>query len=215
MSHQEILQRIRDCIVNLNDEEALENVKKALENKITPKEIISSGLVSGMEIVGEKFEKGEYFISELIIAGEIGKQILKLLDPYLKGEKIKPKTIGKVVIGTVKGDIHDIGKNVVAMLLEIAGFEVIDLGVDVPPEKFVDAVKKNQADIVAMSALLTVTMPEMRNVIEELKRAGLRDRVKVIVGGASVTEEYAKSIGADGYGETAYDGVKICREWVS
>ena len=214
MSSQDILQKIKECIVNLDMDGAIENVKKALENKISPGEIVSKSIVEGMSIVGEKFEKGEYFLSELIVAGEIGKEIIKLLDPYLKAEKTELKKFGKVVIGTVRGDLHDIGKNIVAMMLEAAGFEVIDLGADVPPERFVEAVKEHDANIVAMSALLTVTMPEMKNVIEELKKAGLRDKVKVIVGGAPVTEEYTKSIGADGYGETAVEGVRICKQWV-
>jgi len=215
MSSQDILQKIRECIVNLDMDGAIENVKKALENKVSPVEIVSKSIVEGMSIVGEKFEKGEYFLSELIVAGEIGKEIVKLLDPYLKAEEAQVKKLGRVVIGTVRGDLHDIGKNIVAMMLEAAGFEVIDLGADVPPERFVEAVKEHDANIVAMSALLTVTMPEMKNVIDELKKAGLRDKVKVIVGGAPVTEEYAKSIGADGYGETAVEGVRICKQWVT
>jgi len=215
MSSQDILQKIKECIVNLDMDGAVENVKKALENKISPIEIVSKSIVEGMSIVGEKFEKGEYFLSELIVAGEIGKEITKLLDPYLKAEETRLEKLGRVVIGTVRGDLHDIGKNIVAMMLEAAGFEVIDLGADVPPEKFVEAVKEHDANIVAMSALLTVTMPEMKNVIDELKKAGLRDKVKVIVGGAPVTEEYAKSIGADGYGETAVEGVRICKQWVT
>ena len=215
MSSQDILQKIKECIVNLDMDGAIENVKKALENKISPVEIVSKSIVEGMSIVGEKFEKGEYFLSELIVAGEIGKEIVKLLDPYLKAEEARMKKLGKVVIGTVRGDLHDIGKNIVAMMLEAAGFEVIDLGADVPPERFVEAVKEHDANIVAMSALLTVTMPEMKNVIDELKKAGLRDKVKVIVGGAPVTEEYAKSTGADGYGETAVEGVRICKQWVT
>jgi len=214
MSSREFLQKIKDCIVNLDLEGALENVRKALESKISPTEIISESVVEGMNIVGEKFEKGEYFLSELIVAGEIGKEIVKLLNPYLRAEEVKLKKLGKVVIGTVRGDLHDIGKNIVAMMLETAGFEVIDLGADVPPEKFVEAVKQYDANIVAMSALLTVTMPEMKIVIDKLKETGLRDKVKIIVGGAPVTEEYAKSIGADGYGETAVEGVRICKQWV-
>lgn len=213
MNSREILQKIKDCIVNLDFEGALENVRKALESKISPTEIISESVVEGMNIVGEKFEKGEYFLSELIVAGEIGKEIVKLLNPYLRAEEVKLKKLGKIVIGTVRGDLHDIGKNIVAMMLETAGFEVIDLGTDVPPEKFVEAVKQYDANIVAMSALLTVTMPEMKIVIDKLKETGLRGKVKIIVGGAPVTEEYAKSIGADGYGETAVEGVRICKQW--
>ena len=215
MSSQDLLQKIKDCIVNLDLNGAVENAKKALESKINPMDVVSKGIVEGMNIVGEKFENGEYFLSELIVAGEIGKEVLKILDPHLRAEKIQLKKLGRVVIGTVRGDLHDIGKNIVVMMLEAAGFEVIDLGADVPPEKFIEAVRQHGPNIVAMSALLTVTMPEMRNVIEELKKAGLRDKVKVIVGGAPVTEEYAKSIGADGYGETAVEGVKICKQWIT
>lgn len=214
MSSQNILERIKKCIINLDETGAIENVKKALKKGISPEEIISKSIAEAMEIVGEKFEKGEYFLFELVVAGEIGKEIVKLLNPYLKAKKVKLKKLGKVVIGTVRGDLHDLGRKIVVMMLEAAGFEVIDLGVDVPPEKFVEAVKQHNANIVAMSALLTVTMPEMKNVIEQLKKAGLRDKVKVIVGGASVTEAYAKSIGADGYGETAVEGVRICKQWV-
>ncbi|RLE87656.1 MAG: cobalamin-binding protein, partial [Thermoprotei archaeon] len=136
----------------------------------------------------------------------------EVLLPEIKKRGEASRKLGTVVIGTVRGDLHDIGKSIVATMLRAAGFEVIDLGVDVPPEKFVEAVKKYNADIVAMSALLTTTMLEMKNVIEALKQAGLRDRVKVIVGGAAVTEEFAKEIGADGYGEDAVKAVKICKE---
>ncbi len=214
MLKEDLINKIMEAIVNLQLEEALEYAKKAVDVGVDPQEIISNSIVKGMEIVGEKFEKGEYFLSELIAAGEIGKQIIELLNPFIKMSARESRRLGKVVIGTVKGDIHDIGKNIVAMLLDTAGFEVIDLGADVPPDRFVEAVAKHDAKIVAMSALLTVTMPEMRSVIEELKKTGLRDRVKVIVGGAPVTKEFADEIGADGYGENAFEGVKICKSWM-
>jgi corrinoid protein of di/trimethylamine methyltransferase len=214
MPKEDLINKIMEAIINLQLEDALEYAKKAIDAGVDPHEIISNSIVKGMEIVGEKFEKGEYFLSELIAAGEIGKQIIELLNPFIKMSARESKKLGKVVIGTVRGDIHDIGKNIVAMLLDTAGFEVIDLGADVPPDRFVEAVARHDAKIVAMSALLTVTMPEMRNVIEELKKAGLRDRVKVIVGGAPVTKEYADEIGADGYGENAFEGVKICKSWM-
>ena len=214
MSSQDLLQKIKDCIVNLDLNGAVENAKKALESKINPMDVVSKGIVEGMNIVGEKFENGEYFLSELIVAGEIGKEVLKILDPHLRAEKIQLKKLGRVVIGTVRGDLHDIGKNIVVMMLEAAGFEVIDLGADVPPEKFIEAVRQHGPNIVAMSALLTVTMPEMRNVIEELKRAGLRDKVKVIVGGAAVSKDIGKELGADYAADTAVEGVEVCRKWV-
>ncbi|MGB9727085.1 MAG: cobalamin B12-binding domain-containing protein [Nitrososphaeria archaeon] len=213
MSKDELLNAIRDSIVNLDFDKSKEYTLKALEAGATPQEIILKSVAEGMEIVGKKFEASEYFLSELIVAGEIGKEITKILEPYLKGEEIKK--IGKVVIGTVRGDLHDIGKNIVAMMLEAAEFKVIDLGADVPPEKFVEAVKQEKPDIVGMSALLTVTMVEMKNVIDALKEAGLRDKVKVIIGGAAVTEDYAKSIGADGYGANAVEGVRICKQWIT
>lgn len=214
MSKEELIENIKDAIINIQSDLALHYVKEAIEARIDPQEIISNSIVKGLEVVGEKFEKGEYFLSELIVAGEICKQIVGMLSPLLMTSGVQTKKLGRVVIGTVRGDIHDIGKNIVAMLLETAGFEIIDLGSDVSPEKFVEAVMRNEADIVALSALLTVTMPEMKIVIEELKKANVRDRVKVIVGGAPVTKEYAEEIGADGYGENAFEGVKICKSWV-
>ena len=215
MSVNDYLQKIKECLVNMDLEGAKENAKKALEAGANPQDIISRGIAEGMDIVGRKFEEGKYFLSELLVAGEIAKEILKILNPYIKSGEVKLKKLGKVVIGTVRGDLHDIGKNIVAMMLNAAGFEVIDLGADVPPEKFVEAARENDANIVAMSALLSVTMPEMKVVIEELRKAGLRDKVKVIVGGAPVTEEYAKEIGADGYGENAIEGVRICKSWMT
>ncbi|MEM2004014.1 MAG: corrinoid protein [Nitrososphaerota archaeon] len=214
MQKEELIEKIKEAIINIQNDLALEYTKEAINAGVNPQEIISNSIVKGLEIVGEKFEKGEYFLSELIAAGEISKQIISILNPILKASGVPAKKLGKVVIGTVRGDIHDIGKNIVAMLLETAGFEVIDLGADVAPEKFVDAVIRNEANIVALSALLTVTMPEMRIVIEELKKANVRDRVKIIVGGAPLTKEYAEEIGADGYGENAFEGVKICKSWV-
>lgn len=214
MCKEALFEKIKEAIINIQTDQALEYVKEAVGAGVDPQEIISNCIVKALEVVGEKFEKGEYFLSELIAAGEISKQIIEMISPILRSSGVSTKKLGKVVIGTVRGDIHDIGKNIVAMLLDTAGFEIIDLGADVPPEKFVEAVERNNADIVALSALLTVTMPEMKIVIEELKKAHVRDRVKVIVGGAPVTKEYAEEIGADGYGETAFEGVKICKSWV-
>jgi 5-methyltetrahydrofolate--homocysteine methyltransferase len=166
-----------------------------------------------MEVVGEKYERNEYFLAELIMAGETMKEGMKTLEPHLKAGELK--RVGKVVIGTVRGDLHDIGKNIVATLLSAAGFDVIDLGVDVPPEKFVEAVKENSPDIVGMSALLTTTMVEMEDIIKELKKAGLRDKVKVIIGGAPITREYAEKIGADAAARDAVEGVNICKSWMA
>ncbi|MEM4228283.1 MAG: corrinoid protein [Thermoproteota archaeon] len=212
MSEVGLLTRLKDAIVNLDFDGSKRLAQEAVAIGIPPNEIITKAISSAMEEVGRKFEASEYFLSELIVAGEIGKEISQMLQPYMKGSEIKK--IGKVVIGTVKGDLHDIGKNIFGMMLEAAGFEVIDLGNDVPAEAFVEAVKNHNPDILGMSALLTVTMVEMENVIKELKKAGVREKVKVIIGGAPITEEYAKRIGADGYGKDAVVGVDICKAWV-
>jgi len=163
-----------------------------------------------MSIVGNKYEKGECFLPDLIMAGETMKEGLSILKPYLESTRNNSQT-GKILIGTVKGDIHDIGKNIVVSLLSGAGFKVYDLGVDVSAEIFVEQVRKNKPDIVAMSALLTTTMPEMKNVIKSLKKSELRDKVKVIVGGAPVSDSFAMEIGADAYAKDAFRGVEICK----
>lgn len=212
MSEADLILKLKDAVVNLDFDGSKSLAQEAIAKGIPPNEIISKGISAAMEEVGKKFEASEYFLSELIVAGEIGKEISQMLQPYMKGSEIKK--IGKVVIGTVKGDLHDIGKNIFGMMLEGAGFEVIDLGNDVPAETFVEAVRNNKPDIVGMSALLTVTMVEMENVINELKKAGLRDNVKIIIGGAPITEDFAKRIGADGYGKDAVAGVDICKTWV-
>jgi len=212
MSKEEILTRLRDAIVNLDIEGVQKAAKDALEAGIPAYKAVIDGMAKGMEIVGQKYEDGEYFLAELIMAGETMKEGMAVLEPHLKAGDMK--TAGKVVIGTVRGDLHDIGKNVVVTLLKAANFDVIDLGVDVSAEQFVEAVKKHNPDIVAMSALLTTTMIEMENIIEELKKNGLRDKVKVIIGGAPITPEYAEKIGADAAARDAVEGVRICGEWV-
>ncbi|RLI25565.1 cobalamin-binding protein [Candidatus Bathyarchaeota archaeon] len=208
-----MLARLRDAIVNLDYEGIRDVAREAIEAGLSPYEAIMEGMAKGMDIVGQKYEQGEYFLAELIMAGETMKEGLSVLEPYMKKGEIKH--IGKVVIGTVEGDLHDIGKNIVITLLTASGFEVVDLGVDVSAEKFVEAVRKHKPDIVAMSALLTTTMVNMEKVVKALEEAGLRDKVKIIVGGAPLTEEFAKQIGADAYGRDAVVGVEICRRWVS
>ncbi len=209
---EEILTRLRDAIVNLDIEAVQKAAKDAIEAGIPAYKAVIDGMAKGMEIVGQKYEDGEYFLAELIMAGETMKEGMAILEPHLKAGEIE--TAGKVVIGTVRGDLHDIGKNVVVTLLKAANFEVIDLGVDVSPEQFVEAVKKHNPDIVAMSALLTTTMIEMENVIESLKKSGLRDKVKIIIGGAPITPEYAEKIGADAAARDAVEGVRICSRWL-
>lgn len=211
-NEEEILARLRDAIVNLDIEAVQKAAKDAIDAGIPAYKAVIEGMAKGMEIVGKKYEDGEYFLAELIMAGETMKEGMAVLEPYLKAGDIK--SAGKVVIGTVRGDLHDIGKNVVVTLLKAANFEVIDLGVDVSAEQFVEAVKKHNPDILAMSALLTTTMVEMENVIESLKKSGLRDKVKIIIGGAPITPEYAKKIGADAAAKDAVEGVRRCSEWV-
>jgi len=213
MKEEKILKRLQDCIVNLDIDGIGKAAQDALDAGIPPVKAVTEGMAKGMDIVGQKYEAKEYFLAELIMAGEVMKEGMKVLEPHLKGVEVR--TLGKVAVGTVRGDLHDIGKNIVATLLNAAGFNVIDLGVDVTPEQFVEAVRTQKPKIIGMSALLTVTMPEMENVIKELKKAGLRDKVKVIVGGAPLTEDYAKKIGADAYGPNAVAGVNICKKWVA
>ena len=176
-------------------------------------ELISGSMVPAMDEVGRLFEAEEYFVPELLLAGRAMKGAMELLRPLMIASGQRFAT--RVVIGTVKGDLHDIGKNIVASMLEGGGFEVIDLGADVAPEKFVAAVEESDPHVVCMSALLTVTMPAMRTTIEALKNAGVRDRVKVLIGGAPVTTEYAREIGADGYGENASSAVSLVKSLVA
>jgi len=206
------LAEVEKLISDLADVEVVKAaVIKALSSGATSTEVVNA-MSSGLETVGSRYERGEYFLSELIMAGIISSEVSSALKPYLKGAMAKP--FGKVVIGTVKGDLHDIGKNLVAMMLSSAGFEVIDLGVDVPPEKFVESVKKEVPDIVAMSCLLTIAMDEMKNIIGEMKRARLRSKVKVMVGGRPITEEFAEEIGADAYASNAIEAVRTAKSLV-
>ncbi len=186
-----------------------EAVQTALQTGEDPAVVLNAGMIAAMREVGKRFEEGEYFVPEMLIAARAMKGGMEILKPHLVSSDIK--SAGKVVIGTVKGDLHDIGKNLVSLMLEGAGFEVKDMGVDVPAEKFVDAVRTSNADIVALSALLTTTMPSMVTTIEALKQAGLRDKVKVIVGGAPVTEAYARQIGADGSSTDASRAVNLAK----
>lgn len=209
---KEILNRLRDCIVNLDIDGVQQACKDALAAGIPPFRAVMEGLAKGMDVVGQKYEAKEYFLAELIMAGETMKEGMTILQPHLKPGDLK--VTGKVIIGTVRGDLHDIGKNIVATLLKAAGFDTIDIGTDVPAEKFVEAVRERKPDIMGMSALLTVTMTEMETVIKELKKAGLRDKVKVIIGGAPITSDYAKKIGADAAAKNAVEGVNICKTWM-
>jgi corrinoid protein of di/trimethylamine methyltransferase len=184
--------------------------KDALAAGADPLELVTRHMMTAMDEVGHRFETEEYFVPELLLAARAMKASLELIRPLLAARGEQP--VGRVVIGTVKGDLHDIGKNLVASMLEGAGFEVTDLGTDVSPERFVESAKAVNADIVALSALLTVTMPSMRNVVEAIRQAGLNGRVKVMVGGAPVTRQYADEIGADAYSEHAAAAVATARK---
>lgn len=213
MSNDALLKELRECVVNLDYEKAIKLVENALKAGIDSLKIIDV-LRDALDEIGQKYEKGEYFLSELIIAGDLMKEALSLIESKESLSAQRMKTIGKIVVGTVKGDLHDIGKNIFVMLAKASGFDVVDLGVDVPIEKFVDAVRSENPQILGMSALLTVTMPYMAEVIEALKRERLRERVKVIIGGAPITKDFGRKIGADYAAETAVEGVEVCKRWV-
>jgi 5-methyltetrahydrofolate--homocysteine methyltransferase len=204
------LKPLHDAILTGDAKTAKDATEAALAAGADPLGLVQEAMMPAMEEVGRKFECNEYFVPELLLAARAMKAALELIRPLLVAGGVEPT--GRVAIGTVKGDLHDIGKNLVAAMLEGGGYEVIDLGVNVDPAKFVAAVKDKNVAIVAMSALLTTTMPAMKTTIEALKKAGLREKVKVMVGGAPVTEAYAAEIGADGYSLTAAGAVAAARE---
>lgn len=204
-----IFEKIADEVQKGNSEPVEELVKETISQGFPAEKILNEGLVEGMNIVSEKFKNNECFIPEVLVSAKAMTVGLEILKPRLAETNVKSR--GKVVIGTIQGDLHDIGKNIVAMLLQGAGFEVVDLGADVPIEKFVESAKNEKADIVGISALLITTMVNMKAVIESLKNAGLRDNVKVIIGGAPVTRDYANKIEADGYAPDAASGVDVAK----
>lgn len=207
------LNLLYEAILNGKLEQAVDVTNQAIADGVEPQAIINGYMIKAMEEVGQRFQRGEAFVPNLLMAARAMKGSLDILKPLMKGDA--SNALGKVVIGTVKGDLHDIGKNLVASMLEGCGFEVINLGVDVPSEKFIAAIKENNADILCLSALLTTTMNYMKDVIEALKADGLRDKVKVMVGGAPVTALFAEQVGADGYSEDASEAVALARRLVS
>jgi 5-methyltetrahydrofolate--homocysteine methyltransferase len=207
------LGKLRDAIVNGDARTAAAITIGAINAGDDPMSLIANAMVPAMDEVGRLYESEEYFVPDLLLAARAMKASLDPLRPLIAASGVKPA--GKVVIGTVKGDLHDIGKNIVGSLLEGGGFEVIDLGADVSPQKFIEAVKSSGAHIVALSALLTVTMPSIRLTIEALQQAGIRDKVKVMIGGAPVTQQFADQIGADGYSENATLAVAMARRLIA
>ncbi len=207
------LKKLHDAILNGDQRTAIAVTEEALAEKMEPQTLINEAMIPAMNEAGKRFECEEFFVPELLLAARAMKGSLKLLQPLLAASGAEP--IGTVIIGTVKGDLHDIGKNLVASMLEGAGFRVVDLGADVSAEKFIAAVESEEPDLLCMSALLTVTMPSMKMIIQSLQTAGVRERVKVIIGGAPVTPEYASEIGADGYADNASSAVTKARELVA
>jgi 5-methyltetrahydrofolate--homocysteine methyltransferase len=203
------LKELSEAIISGNRVKAVELTEAALGEGIPAKKVLDEGLIPGMAVVGVKFKNCEFYVPEVLVAARAMSASMEKLRQQLVDEKVEP--IGRVAIGTVRGDLHDIGKNLVAMMLEGAGFEIIDLGVDCSPDVFVNAVKEKRASVIALSALLTTTMPAMQDTVEALEAAGIRDKVKVIIGGAPVTQKFADQIGADGYAADAASGVDIAK----
>jgi 5-methyltetrahydrofolate--homocysteine methyltransferase len=208
-----LLDELKDSVIKGQLDKVKELTERALKEALSPGEILKEGLIKGMEWIGVEFKNTRIYIPEVLIAARAMKQGLEVLRPLLAKSGVAP--VGKLVLGTVKGDLHDIGKNLVGMMMEGAGFEVIDLGIDVPAEKFIETVKSTQSELLGMSALLTTTMVNMKEVIENLDKAGLREKVKVLVGGAPVSQTFADEIGADGYAPNASLAVDKAKELIN
>jgi 5-methyltetrahydrofolate--homocysteine methyltransferase len=209
---EKIIKEIYDAVVNGNAAAVKAKVQAALDAGVDLQSLLNEGMIAPMKEVGQLFETGEYFVPEMLIAARAMQSGMILLRPVMVAQEIKP--LGKVVIGTVKGDLHDIGKNLVSMMLEGAGFQMIDLGTDVAPERFLEAINAHQPDIVGISALLTTTMTNMESTLRFLEEHGVRQQVKVMIGGAPVTQAYADSIGADGYAPDANQAAALARKLV-
>jgi len=212
MNERDTIKSVLDTVVNLDIDAVAGQVSSALKAGADPRVVLNDGLCAGMRSVGERFQAGEYFLTELLLAGEVMKAGLVPLEPLLTRTDIQSK--GTVVLATVKGDIHDLGKNLVGLMLNASGFEVIDLGYDVAPQRIIAAVRTHKARIVGLSMLLTPMIISLRSTVEEIAKAGLRDQVKVIIGGACTTPGLAKEIGCDGHGEDAMAAVYLCEKFV-
>jgi 5-methyltetrahydrofolate--homocysteine methyltransferase len=208
----QIYEQLSTAVLEGNNEEAVRLVQQALAEGLNAKSVLDKGLVVGMTEVGARFKRGDMFVPEVLMSAEAMQAGLNLLKPALAASGAK--LLGKIVIGTVKGDLHDIGKNLVGMMCQGSGFEVVDLGFNVAPEKFLEAIKAQKPDIVGMSALLTTTMRAMGQTIKAIEEAGLRDKVKIMIGGAPVDQAFAQRIGADGYGSNAVAGTELARQFV-
>jgi trimethylamine corrinoid protein len=206
--HEDLL----TAIVEMKEQEAIQLTRDMINSGTDPVEVLSVG-TAAMDVIGKRFENGEYFLPHLIMAGEMLKQMADIIKPLIK-ESTKDEFLGKVLIGTVSGDVHDIGKDIVAFLLDVNGFDVKDLGVDVSVEDFVEAVNVFQPRVVALSGLLTVANASMKKTIEAITEAGLRDQVKIMIGGAQASEKIAEYAGADAYGKDAFEGVTLAKKWI-
>lgn len=204
------MNELKESLISGNASKVKELVQKAVDEGVPVEEILNEGLIAGMGIIGERFKKNEVYVPEVLIAARAMNQGMEIMEPLIAEKGIQP--LGHVAVGTVKGDLHDIGKNLVVMMMKGAGFKVTDLGIDVPAEKFVEAAKAENAQIIAMSALLTTTMTAMKEVVDALEGAGLGDKVKTLVGGAPLTQSYADEIKADGYAPDASSAVDKAKE---
>jgi methylmalonyl-CoA mutase cobalamin-binding domain/chain len=209
VAKEQILESLKEAVVRFDIDGIRTLAENALKQGISAYEGVINGMAKGMEVVGQKYQAGEYFLPELVMAGETFKDGMKVFGPHLKPSEVASQ--GRIVIATVEGDLHDIGKNIVASMVEAAGFEVHDLGVDITAARFVEKAKEVSADIVAMSALLSTTFPHMREVIDAIKKSKISS--KTLVGGAPLNMEIARSMGADGYGRDAVEGANICKQW--
>jgi len=212
MMQNDVLKEIQEALLSMDMEKTLMLTKRALEQRLNPIKIIEDGLSRGIRKLGEMYENGEAFLPELIMGAEIMKRAVEIVKPELEKRREERRKLGKIMLATVEGDVHDIGKNLVALMLWINGFEIIDLGVDIPAKEIVEKIRELKPDVLGLSALLTTTLLEQKRVIEELEKSGLRKNVKIIVGGAPVTEEWAKKIGADSYASDAVKAVDKVKE---
>jgi 5-methyltetrahydrofolate--homocysteine methyltransferase len=205
-------EKLIDAMVNMKEQEALEIAKELLASDGDPLAILDA-CKKAMGEVGKRFEKGQYFLPELMMGGEILKQVSELVKPMLK-DTVEKESLGKVIVGTVEGDIHDIGKDIVVFMLDVNGFDVLDLGIDVPPQKFVDAINEFQPQVVALSGFLTLAFDAMKTTVATISEAGLRDNLKIMIGGGQIDDEVKKYSGADAYGTDAVDAVKLAKQWI-
>jgi len=211
VTKEEILEGLKEAVIKFDIDNIKALAENALSQGVSAYEGVSNGMAKGMDVVGQKYQLGEFFLPELVMAGETFKEGMKVFGAHLKPSEIAAQ--GRIVIGTVEGDLHDIGKNIVASMVEASGFEVHDLGVDVTADHFLTEAREVSADVVAMSALLSTTFPHMKEVVDAIRKAGLSS--KIIVGGAPLNTETAKSLGADGYGRDAVEGANICKQWAA